>query len=459
MFVSINKSNDRYFTIVGANPNDNSGAFFNSMYDFYLIANMPSSFSTFAEAYAAGQKIATKIPSLVMAKKEVFYSKVAGHGAPEVESEMVASYESQLMILKHRFSGLHSEDDSEKPELYEALRSECEEIIAALNSLLEDSKISDTSKESFEDIIQDLQDLIDDIEKTGFVEEKEDNPTGDTDDLAALLSGMEGSDPSQIGITPAGAPMQTGMQTGMPSGMPMAAGPGLAMAMAAPKTPNLRFGEIIQTFGEAAATGLIPSHPEAFLRQVEWDDDDECFYATVSEPAGDLITLAFNYNLLLYRVLPHNRLHKQCSYQSPDFFEKYWEPIIHSVGHFFHETNQIILVPEHYQSQRFAMRGFRADTKSPVVAGIQSAGLEHGKSWIIKCAQASAKSGSTQNQLDHAQIRCTKRELPTYFGRTGLVKEVRQHADYTDVVVDFGRGLDVCVLTDQDVEIIGKLQD
>ena len=240
----------------------------------------------------------------------------------------------------------------------------------------------------------------------------------------------------------------------------MPAGPGIAMA--SKKTPifgRIKFGEIIKTFGEAAALGISPQHPEAFLRKVDWNDQDECFYATLSEPGGDLMTLSFTPGLLLSNILPNNRLHKQCGYQTQDFLEKYWEPIIHAVGHYYNEANQSVLVPEHSKSKRFLISGFRSDTKETIVARIQSVGSMGKKSWLIKSSQSVENfQPPSEDRFQNAQVRCIKRDLPTYVGRTGIVIKTLARADYIDVIVDFGRGLDSLVLTDNDVEIVGELK-
>jgi len=59
---------------------------------------------------------------------------------------------------------------------------------------------------------------------------------------------------------------------------------------------------------------------------------------------------------------------------------------------------------------------------------------------------------------ENAQVECVK-DLPSYKGRTGIVNSVIPRGGYLDIGVDFGRGLETVVMTENDLRLITKLND
>jgi hypothetical protein len=72
--------------------------------------------------------------------------------------------------------------------------------------------------------------------------------------------------------------------------------------------------------------------------------------------------------------------------------------------------------------------------------------------WFFEEAQAVSK----YNKEDYlnAIVKCTAGNLKSIFGRTGTVIEVIPRTDFIEIDVDFGRGVGIVRLTEQQIEIL-----
>jgi len=216
--------------------------------------------------------------------------------------------------------------------------------------------------------------------------------------------------------------------------------------------------EVLRAFAEAAMRALQPSHPEVFVGLATHLLDGG-YEVALSEPIEggirDVVSLVFDERLLLRKIVPSQPTHEKCSYGSSNFLERYWEPVVSAVGHILIEAADAVALPASSGSGCRDMMAFRTSDGSKSRVTVSRS--DDGSSWFISEAMgvrtAASKFTETDLKPDKTQVRCTNKDFPTYYGRTGTVRRVSPKRDYADVTVDFMRGLGEVVLTDKDIEI------
>ena len=393
MFISIPKIHNRYAFIVGDNPADDALSCFGSLDDFFLVKGLPSSYESFGEAHAFAMRLIDKVPSAIFAKKAVYYKRLAKEEEPE-EITIDHFYE-QVALLHNRLSSILSEPDVSS-ELLGSFIEEAKAVKDSVKSIQDQITTKDNDKE-INDILHKLNKIIEKAE--------EENKNVDV-----------GQDIKEASIK---------------------------------KDKPAWAKDIIRAFTEAALRAVSCPHPEAYIKSIYMDNDTGGFDGIIAEGDDDIVVVKFNDNYLFTGAVPSSTIIKDTPYHSSSFYTKYLEPIVSSIGHIYIQEHDVVAMPS---GKRFHMHGFVTSDCKPVSIFVSNTGT-----WNIQCGDNTIKTASskfTEQDLPHAEVKCTRKDLPTYYERTGEVIKVTPRADYVDVTVDFRRGLGHVTLKDSDIEIV-----
>jgi len=202
---------------------------------------------------------------------------------------------------------------------------------------------------------------------------------------------------------------------------------------------------------EKAAEAVRPSHPDACVGRVGYLPDEDRYESVISGPSGeDLVVLGFDSDFLLDSVMPSQRTAQAVPYHSLEFLDRYWEPVVRAVGHFSPRGSSSVMVPGVSPGSRHRFGAFNRKTGGLAVLAVKTP--ESGSWWIHE--EKMRKTAASSSPREGDEVRCVARRLPSYYGRTGNVTAVRAHTDYSEVRVDFRRGLGPCWLETSDVEMV-----
>jgi hypothetical protein len=203
----------------------------------------------------------------------------------------------------------------------------------------------------------------------------------------------------------------------------------------------------LRTFAETAAVALSPLHETARIVLAEYVPDSGSYDVVFGDGTGELCCAKFDHRMLLSDVIPCGKIAKEAPYHSKRFFEGYFEPIVHAVGHLVMPGDNIAVV-NHPASKRRRMAAYSVKDKLFRWARFRIPETED--SWDFELEGMLSSQASMKNK----QVKCIRTDLPTYYGRTGEVIDEVDRGTYKDIVVDFRRGLGVVVMTSSDIEQI-----
>jgi hypothetical protein len=411
MFISVAKTGDRYSFIVGTNQDDDPRSFFDSAYDFDLVDGLDSDYGSYAEAHASGLRLIKAMPSSIMARKAVFEDD-PDHASPEERT--VRHFSEQVTLMGERLPSIESMPEEDRGDEATAFMSELKAIEDSINGVMGEVE-SSSSKELLENLLSDLSMMRERISPNAAKNDVSE-PTKNTDDLIS-----DESDPSSPVV------------------------PSLGMT-------SSDKANVLLSFGVSAAKSIIANHKTAHVRLVEKDDDTDSYFVHLADEGGDVCSLKFNNDLLLTGMVPSNRVAMVHPYHSIGFLERYWEPMVMAVGHYGMPGKDIAVSHCHEDSSRCRLAGVDTRNGSKHFVSI----VRKGNSWWIQDSGSRAIKTASSDPVDMngMEVRCVRKNLPTYYGRTGAVVRVIPRADRHDLVVDFRRGLGTLVLTNEDIETI-----
>jgi len=443
MFINISKFDDYYVFAVGDDPTDPAGTFLQSEQDAHIIPGAQSRYSTFLEAHSHASQIASEHPSLVLSRKAAFVKQSLDNVSPE--NTAVATLEEQPEILDGMLMQIKGSKEHEKADKLDALLKTIEQAKKGISGLLKEVT-NDDNEERLDNALKRLK-IVEKSAKrlrNRFPAEPPETP----DNPEA---------PEGVPAAEAGLPQMPGTAPAAPS--PVAPGPAMPPMPLSPYASrhgvaiNVAKG-VLRAFGEKSAQAIRPSHSESYLEYIEFDPSTESYHAYLADRRSSLCMLTFNSDLLLDGIYPVGPIAQTAAYHSPDFFAKYWEPIVEAVGHFC--INGVVLTHRHSQSSRRTLAGWNLEKKIPTTVhlDIPSRLPKNAQSvWRLRIAE----SPTAPEQWERAQVRCLKK-LPSYYERTGVVRSVANRGGYLDINVDFGRD-GVVTLTNNDLELITKLNE
>ena len=108
-------------------------------------------------------------------------------------------------------------------------------------------------------------------------------------------------------------------------------------------------------------------------------------------------------------------------------------------------------------SKQFILTGWNLDTHKIDKVNISFKGVKD-QIWMFeKCQnikEANAQSKYTKEEYLNSIIQCIDPQLKSIYGRTGEVIQIIPGTDIIELDIDFGRGIGIVRLTEQQIKII-----
>ena len=225
--------------------------------------------------------------------------------------------------------------------------------------------------------------------------------------------------------------------------------------------------DLLMDYGERACKAIRECHPGSFpLVEINGGEGGVWILEANKEDAYKaLFRIDVNSRLNVNSITPCSSLAKIYPIHSVEFYQKYWKPIVEEIGHFYLDDNSMLMtlsnneLPDIPKGEgTFSIEGWNVQKNKVDIVDISFRGKK--PIWIFKSSKtkrtASMKTPSkyTEQEYLNAIVKCIDPLLESINGRTGAVIQVIPLADHIEVDVDFGRGLDVVRLSEQQLEII-----
>ena len=167
-----------------------------------------------------------------------------------------------------------------------------------------------------------------------------------------------------------------------------------------------------------------------------------------------LLIASIDDQLNVNSIVPCHKLSSIYPLHSVGFYQKYFKPIVEALGNF--SVGKKILsvkgdLPDSLRKEgSCSVDAWDTENKEPAKIAIAFRGEK--PIWFFEEAQAVSKYD--KEDYLNAIVKCTADNLKSVFGRTGTVIEVMPRTDFVEVDVDFGRGIGIIRLTEQQIEIL-----
>jgi len=182
-------------------------------------------------------------------------------------------------------------------------------------------------------------------------------------------------------------------------------------------------------------------------------DFHNCFYSinlpkkiiTISDlEEGAVLKIAVNDKMNVDGVYPVGKLGKEFPSYSGRFYQKYWKPIVESIGHFYIDDNDVIILgnlpdlPKDEQS--YTLEGWNAEGREKQLVDVSFRGKD--PIWIFEQSSGSnitkaASSRYTEQDYTNAVVKCIDPKQQTVYGKIGEIIQVIPHEDMVEVDVKF----------------------
>ena len=224
--------------------------------------------------------------------------------------------------------------------------------------------------------------------------------------------------------------------------------------------------DLLENYGERICKALEGIHRGAY-----YDVDAYKGEVVVNDLAnGDgkpILKVGINDYLNINSIIPIGDLSKKYPFHSTAFYQRYWKPIIEGVGHFFlDDVSTLVLAYNGFpdvpsDSKTFTLEGWNVDNNN--VQNVDISFSSEDPSWVFKEskiqreAQSQVKEVSKyteQDYIDNPIVRCVDPVQKSIYGRTGSVEQIIPRIDMIEIDVNFGRGIGVIRLIEDQIEIV-----
>ncbi len=429
MKIKIDKIHDRYAFLIEKN---NGKVIYASSEQFFLIPFVKSSYKYAWEAY----RDAKKIPTYHVASLD----KISGD---EFVSPVVVDVSAESMLEDHYNNILEDIDDkarsADKDEDKEAVYEEVKMITTELLTI-EKTLDKDEDKEKITKMISYLRKItkkyFSDLLEEDKKEKEEKEGSGGLGDMGNL-GGLEGLE---------------GLGELMPVNQP-------PMATASKK--NILADEkfvknVLDEYAERACKAIQEKNPDAIF-DINIDDR-EIEIAVKDKP---ILILKVGENMMLEDILPKGDLSSIYPYHKSIFYQKYWKPIVESIGHVLVNDSILIVngktvlpdLPKEPKS--FTINGWNMDKNREENIDVSFRGKDKDSIWIfLPTKSEKIITSNTQNDSSNAIVRCINPKLKSLQQVTGII--VQELRDSQEVDVNWGRGLGIQRMSIKDVEKVIK---
>jgi len=217
--------------------------------------------------------------------------------------------------------------------------------------------------------------------------------------------------------------------------------------------------ELMDRYAQKICEAIQSRHSNAFY-QIE----PNCGKITILEAQGDkvspILRATVNGDLNIDGIMSTG---STLRYHTPEFYQRYWKPIVAKLGHFFIDDLSVLIDPQSSDMPDmpkdhgdFYIDGWNTSKSKPET--IKLSFSNKNSTWLfsrVKQSQVTKPvSKYTEDDYQNAVVKCVDPVLKSIYNRTGEVVQVVPSIGMIELDVDFGRGLDIVRLTEDKIEIV-----
>jgi len=433
MKIEIDKIQNRYAFSIKKNDGK---VLYSSSKQYFLIPNIKSSYQYAWEAY----RDAKRIPTYHIASEEFVNPVVV-----DVSAETMLEDHYTFILKELNLKAKGAEDKEERDAVYAEIKMVTTELLT-IQENLDEEKETKKIDELINYLRKTTQKYFPDLLKKDKQEKEEADEASqqESEDLSNPLDPMGGMDGGM------GAPMPMDM----PQGSPM------AMASKKIKDYDDEFERnVLEDYAEKVCKVIQQIHPDAVC-----DIKDRAI--RVSENEEPILYLMIDSNLMLNSIVPSGKISSIYPYHKSSFYQKYWKPIVESVGHIIIDDSVLLvpgktMLPDLPASPKsFTINGLNLEKNKEDNVNVSFRGYERDSIWLFESAKstkikvAGAVSKHVEEDYSNALVKCINPNLKSIYDRSGVVVQVLPGTNYIEIDVDYGRGLGVQRMSEKDIEII-----
>ena len=220
---------------------------------------------------------------------------------------------------------------------------------------------------------------------------------------------------------------------------------------------------------------LLEDYAQKACKAIERKHNDFTYDTTTGDivikdiDGNPMLEVRVNKTLTVSGIVPVGKLAETFPIHSVEFYQKYWKPIVESVGHFCFSRPSIVIKADYdtlpdvpKSEQTFTIDGwnYEEDKEDSINLSFKGEKLswffEISKQKTAKSTQIIKTAQTKHNEEDYlnAIVKCIDPNLKSIYNRTGEVIQVIPHTDIVEIDINFGRGLGVVRLTEDQIEIV-----
>ena len=409
---------------------------FSSMHHYFLSPSVKSSYASAWEANRDARKLLGVHAEAMKEKRYAFEDMSKPVVMDASADEMMTNHYKEIAnILRQRSIGQEDEPD-ERKIMYEEIKAVVSEIMT-VDDALEDEKQKSELKvilNQFRELVQDkYKDLLDKDKK-----EKEE---------------AEAPDPAMVpdGLGPDGMPPDPMMPDGGIPPMPLTASKNDFPCI----EKDVR-EEMMDEYGGYICKAVQKHHPNCIYK-INGDIIDIC-------DTTPILSVEVNENLNVDNIMPCGKLREVYPLKSARFYQRYWKPIVESVGHVLLKDEGVLLasakislpdMPNNNKDCNLTGWDVNEDKEVDITLSFVGDNL----SWIFKKGlEKTAASKFTQEEIlsnQPARVRCIDEQLSSIYGKYGEVVEIIPFDSHAEYDINFGRK--IVRLTEDQFELSHEL--
>ena len=413
---------------------------FSSVHHHLLIPDVSPTYKYAWQAYSTAKNIFEKkayhVEALCQKRYAIEDLSKPVRSEPPVEELLVDHYKIMLSDMSRKTMGIDDNSIEEKDITYLVLKSQVEDLLRV--------------KENIKDVKQkaEVEDLLDGYRKIA----KKHFQDYLNRDKKKKAEEIQAPSPPEV---PA-------MEEGQP------AAPNMTMASNLLKKTVLtedESGELLEHYGERICSAISKHHPDAICKI---SAKDGIIKIIGLDSGKSLLQISMNDKFNINNITPMESLIESFPAYSSKFYQRYWKPIVESVGHFFLDELDSLILPEigalpdmPNKSGDFDIRGWNPRERKEIPLKVSF--KEKSPIWLI-ASGASKKVVKTAEEYTEedflrdqpTRVRCIDQKL-SLFGKIGEVVQIVPISAGVGFELDINFGRKVVRLSKNQVEIVNDL--
>jgi hypothetical protein len=355
----------------------------------------------------------------------------------KAEERLIGHYKNMLKEMKHKLLGIEDNPEEDKKIEYLVLKSQVEDVLKIQNHFNNPKYDNDINK-----ILNGYRELAQKYFKKFLDKDKKQRDQSQEEMIPNIL--------------PADLPTETGDDSAPDLN-------NLTMASLNKYLDDDALIDLFNHYGDSTCQSICKNHPDAIYNS----NINKNMVDIIAIDTGDVIlSLCINDCCHVENIIPGEKISELYPNYSPKFYQKYWKPIVESIGHFFIKDCDALIIPSMSAlpdisdvSCECILNGW-----NPKISQEKPLSLNFNQEcpiWIIsEYKNDNKKYSSHQNYTEEdflksqpTRVMCIDKKLDLY-GKIGEVTQIIPINDGIGFEVDVNFGRKIVRLSDEQIRIV-----